>query len=536
MLYAGQKSGQKLLASNPALFLLRKPFMTDWSAGYVTEIDYTYGYYSSLNPLRVPLAFLTNRLQTPSTAIACDLGFGQGLSVAIHAAASSVEWWGTDFNPAQAATAQSLVNASGSQARLFDDSFADFFARSDLPDFDFIGVHGIWTWISDDNRRLIVEFLRKKLKVGGVLYVSYNTFPGYASFAPMRHLLMQHKERFGAPGLGMLPQMEAALKFAERLLEVSPVYVQANPTIGRRLTSLKSSDQHYLAHELFCRDWVPMHFTEFSRWMEPAKLTFAGSTNLVDRIDPINFTGEQRRLLEEITDPTFRELVKTFILDQQFRYEYWVKGPQALEPRDMAAALSQVSVVLTKHITDVPLKFQSQMGEVTLPEATYKPILEALSDQKVTTIGALASRLKAAMSFEVLSEALTILMSKEAISPAQSEAEIARAQSKTTKLNNFLVNRARDGGSISYLASPVTGGGILVPRIAQMFLACRASGEPEASWPQSVARLLHAQGQRVVDTEGTVLESPEAGLKHLEEFARDFRLKYLPMLQALRIA
>ena len=30
--------------------------MSDWTAGYVTDIDYTFGYYAELNPLRVRLA------------------------------------------------------------------------------------------------------------------------------------------------------------------------------------------------------------------------------------------------------------------------------------------------------------------------------------------------------------------------------------------------------------------------------------------------------------------------------------------------
>jgi hypothetical protein len=29
--------------------------MTDWTAGYVADIGYTYGYYTELNPLRVRL-------------------------------------------------------------------------------------------------------------------------------------------------------------------------------------------------------------------------------------------------------------------------------------------------------------------------------------------------------------------------------------------------------------------------------------------------------------------------------------------------
>ena len=32
--------------------------MTDWTAGYIVDIAYTYGYYTELNPLRIKLAFL----------------------------------------------------------------------------------------------------------------------------------------------------------------------------------------------------------------------------------------------------------------------------------------------------------------------------------------------------------------------------------------------------------------------------------------------------------------------------------------------
>ena len=34
--------------------------MSDWTQGYTTEIEYTYGYYSELNPQRIRLAFAYN--------------------------------------------------------------------------------------------------------------------------------------------------------------------------------------------------------------------------------------------------------------------------------------------------------------------------------------------------------------------------------------------------------------------------------------------------------------------------------------------
>ena len=84
-------------------------------------------------------------------------------SVNIHAAACPGEFWGTDFNPSQAAHARALAEASGSGAILLDDSFAELAARPDLPEFDMIALHGIWTWVSEENRRVIIDIIRRKV-------------------------------------------------------------------------------------------------------------------------------------------------------------------------------------------------------------------------------------------------------------------------------------------------------------------------------------------------------------------------------------
>jgi len=69
-----------------------------WTAGYVADIGYTYGYYTELNPLRARLAFLSAGLVPPRNGTHCELGFGQGVSVNTHAAASGSQWHATDFN------------------------------------------------------------------------------------------------------------------------------------------------------------------------------------------------------------------------------------------------------------------------------------------------------------------------------------------------------------------------------------------------------------------------------------------------------
>lgn len=192
--------------------------MQDWNDGYVTDVGYTFGYYGELNPVRTRLALLNAGVAPPTVRTACELGFGQGVSVSVHGAASDVEWHGTDFNPTQAGFARMLAADDARAARLHDAAFEEFCNRTDLPDFDFISLHGIWSWISDANRAVIASFIRRKLKVGGALYISYNTQPGWAAIAPLRDLLIGYHETLAAPGMPSAKRIEASLDFADRLL------------------------------------------------------------------------------------------------------------------------------------------------------------------------------------------------------------------------------------------------------------------------------------------------------------------------------
>lgn len=227
------------------------------------------------------------------------------MSINLHAAASVTGWQGTDFNPAQAGYAQQLAAASGAKVDLYDESFAEFCNRPDLPQFDFIVLHGIWSWISDENRHVIVDFLRRKLKVGGVLYISYNTQPGWAAMAPLRDLA-EHAELMGAPGSGILPRVDSALTFADKLLASGAQYGSANPQVAARLELLKGQDRSYLAHEYFNTHWLPMSFSKMRDWLDQAKLTYACSANYIHHVDLLNLSAEQQKVLADIPDPGFR--------------------------------------------------------------------------------------------------------------------------------------------------------------------------------------------------------------------------------------
>lgn len=511
--------------------------MSDWTAGYVADIGYTYGYYTELNPLRVKLAFLNAGLALPDVGAACELGFGQGLSANIHAAASITQWYGTDFNPGQAAFAQELAAASGSGAQLHDDAFADFARRPDLPEFDYIGVHGIWSWISDENRAVMVDFIRRKLKVGGVLYISYNTLPGWASFAPMRHLMTEHADVLGAEGRGIVSRIDGAIDFADKLLKTNPAFARANPQVAGRLESIKGQNRHYLAHEYFNRDWHPMHVATMADWLAPAKVQFACSANYIDHIDSINLSADQQALLKEIPDPMFRQSVRDFMVNMQFRKDYWVKGARQVSKLETAEGLRALRVLLTTSRDQVSLKVTGALGEATMTESIYAPILDQLADHKPKTLGQLEKTLaEQRITLTQLTEAALLLNGSGHLAVIQEDSASHKARKTSDAFNARLMHLARGSNDIAYLASPVSGGGITVNRFEQLFLLARSQGQkfPEG-WAQFAWQLLAAQGQRLVQ-DGKTLDSSEDNLAELTRQANEFNDKRLPVMKALGIA
>ncbi|MBS7350279.1 MAG: methyltransferase regulatory domain-containing protein [Comamonas sp.] len=511
--------------------------MSDWTAGYVADIGYTYGYYTELNPLRVRLAFLNAGLVAPDIGAACELGFGQGMSTNLHAAASVVQWCGTDFNPAQAAFAQELARVAGSGAQLFDEAFDQFCGRTDLPEFDYIGLHGIWSWISDENRAVIVDFILRKLKVGGVLYISYNTQPGWAAMVPMRDLLTEHAEVLGADGAGIVNRIDSALNFAEQLLAANPSYARANPQIAERIKKIKEQDRHYVAHEYFNRDWQPMAFAKMAQWLAPAKVQWACSAHYLDAIDAVNLTLEQQALLASIPDAMFEQTTRDFCVNQQFRKDYWVKGARQLTALEQLEQLRAQRVILVQPRADVSLKIVGHLGEATLQEAVYAPILDQLADHKPKTLAQLEQAVQSSgIQFAQLLQAIMVLSSSGALLAAQDDAITAKAKKHTERLNSHLMGKVRSSNELHYLASPVTAGGVTVPRFEQLFLLAKQQGHKQPQdWAGFVWNVLAAQNQRLVK-EGQTLQTAEENLAEINRQAIEFANKRLPILKALQIA
>ena len=452
--------------------------MTQDAEGYVSQIGYAFAYHPELNPLRARLALLNAGWAPPAMQSACELGYGQGLAVNVHAAASGVSWRGTDAMPQHAASARGLAQAGG--AELDDQPFEVFCARGDLPAFDFIGLHGVWSWVSDANARTIVAFIGRCLRPGGVVYVSYNALPGAAAMAPLRRLLATYAE--GAADVAIEGRIDAAFDFAGRVLQLTPRYA-ARPEALERVAALRGRGHSYLAHEYFNRDWRPMDVAELGAALAPAGLGYACPAGLLDHVDALNLTPPQRTLLQGLDDPMLRETARDFMLGQQFRRDYWVRGARRLNDDERTAALRETRLVLTRPRDQVVLSVAGALGEAALSGALYDPILDALADGGARTIGEIEHGLEGSgIGLPQIVQAVMVLAGKGDLAPSQDASAVTAAGPATRRLNAAILARARTDGDIQTLASPMTGGGVPVDRVEQLFLLARSEGRRPDEW------------------------------------------------------
>jgi hypothetical protein len=512
--------------------------MSDGADGYLNDIGFVPTYFRDLSPARMRLAILKAGFPAPRIEKACELGFGQGLSLAIHAAASSIEWHGNDINAAHVASARDLLTASGASAHLCHESFAQFAARTDLPDFDYVALAGVWSWISPQNRKVVVDFLRKRLKVGGICYVSYNALPGWAPHMALRDLLVAHAGLSDERSAPILDRVKNAVNFAGRLLNTAPAFARDNPQVAERMARLGGEDLRGVAHEYFNRDLCPMHFSTTASLLAEAALSHAGSAYIGD-LDAIYLTESQKALLDSIEDPAFRMDARDYIANAMFRRDYWIKGPIApLTGSQRADQLRRTRVIATRPAPALPTKLRAVLAlrRVGPPESVYRPILAMLTRFVPMSLGEIESELRPeGATLEQILEAVLLMAAERQLEPVPDREITGADHQAPRKLNRHLLEKLRCGEEIGYLASLVTGGGVHVGRLQQSCLLALGEGvkEPDG-WAEFASKLPPPKSFAVSSSRTDPAQFVERA--QLKEQAAAFARDELPLLEALGIA
>lgn len=513
--------------------------MESWSSGYVTEVVYTHGFYQELIPAQLRFAALSKGFRS-NTDISdgityCELGCGQGVTANIIAAANpEIEVYAIDFNPGHAYNAILLAEkAYLRNIHFYDDSFLEFDNRINLPKFNIISLHGIYSWISRENRETIVRFIGNHLKVGGLVYISYNCLPGWAAPSPLRHLMHMYAEKENGH---LLEKLDNTLNFLEKLQKQEARFFKSTIGIGARINSFKDKNKNYLAHEYLNRDWQPFYHSDVVSDLSAARLSYLSTTDLIEHVDDVNLTTAQQALIAENTDPVLRETIRDYIVNRQFRKDIFGRGAIALSTHEAREEWLETSFALTLRAQDISMKVRAVLGEVTIHAETCRPLTDAI--EAAGGFARLRDLIRdpavARLGWARLQRILRLLVGNGTLHPCPTGMlDMERRRKSTDSFNKVILAQAIHSDKLTYLASPVTGSAINTGRIFRLFLLAyleKIQNEVEFTWS-----ILRRQGQKL-GKDGNILEKDNDNIAFLQEKHKDFLEKFLPVLQRLGIA
>ncbi len=456
-----------------------------WSRGYVADITYSHGYFHELSPPFIRFCLLLEGLDHPGGEDDpegryhyCELGYGQGVSANLHAAANPRgRFWGTDFNPDHALFAQGMAREAGVDAQWLACGF-DELLEADLPQFDCVGLHGVWSWIDEPTRQSVVEFLRRRLKVGGVVYLSYNVMPGWSAEKPLRDLLWLQSELAGGPGDPTPRRIKGALDFAQVLRRGRAAYFEHNPRAGSMLEDMERDDIHVVAHEYFNRSWHITYFADLARSLQAAGLEFGCSLHKSDLVGEVRQRARACGLDAADMNPALRETTHDFILNRRFRRDVFTRGARRLSPATREARLLEVGFVLLRPASAASSTVQTPYGSVTLDPGLLQKLLRVLDGAAApVTLRELRGQAELRdVPLASLVQVLAALVAQGQAWPVFADDQSHAAAGRTRAINRAVAARALEDDVLRYLASPVTGHAIDASRTDRLLLEAWEQG------------------------------------------------------------
>jgi SAM-dependent methyltransferase len=421
--------------------------MTDRSAGgLVGDVPYPYSFIRELAPAWLNFVATLSGFAAPSRGdnfAWCELGCGQGLTAAILAATHpGAEFHGIDAMPAHIDHARRLCANAGIRNLMLHD--LDFAAASEteLASFDYIVAHGVYSWIAPRFRKDICRFIDRQLKPGGLVYISYNALPGWASDGPFQYLLREiarsckgdSKDKF----LAALSRVQAYTAAGARAL-ASSFMATAD---WEQLRKTRSAA--YFAHEYLPSAWQPLYVTEVRAQMADIGLVPAGSATVGDNFDNFVLRAGERKALAGVADPNQRELIRDFFLNTRFRRDVFVRRARRIGDTERAALLAEATFDLQRPVELINFDMSTEAGRVQFDNRAARSIVAALAD---------GPKRLADIAVEGMSRA-DLLANALALFAAQEIRPVSAGWVEVGKLNEAILGRVDGGESLPYIAVP----------------------------------------------------------------------------------
>ncbi len=142
--------------------------------------------------------------------------------------------------------------------------------------FDYIIAHGVYSWVPNALQNKILEMSSQCLSPNGIVYISYNTYPGWHVREMIRHMMLYHTRRYKE----INDRIKEARGLIDFLAEVTPT---ADNYFGMLLKNelevIRRTEDWYLFHDHLEKNNSPVYFHQFMEQAESRGLQYLAEAN-----------------------------------------------------------------------------------------------------------------------------------------------------------------------------------------------------------------------------------------------------------------
>lgn len=315
-----EKKAQQAVVGSPASHMAEPSEISDIKNSY-DDLMYESGAFSqtAINNLEARARLMGLQPAPAANAKVLELGCSMGGNIITQALYyPDAEFTGIDLSGRQVAQGNAIIEKMGLEnVRLeekdiltVDESFGKF---------DYIIVHGIWSWVPDAVKDKIFSICRNNLTEHGIAYISYNVYPGWKRQEQLREIMY-------FAGRDVLEEpLEARTRKGLDALKALAEILENDKGLGGSgklpaIQKILNQNTYYVAHEYMEIFNDPIYVNGFIEWANRHRLAYIGDTDL--HVSFVSWMAEHTR--ERILslaggDYIAKEFYSDILSDRQFR-------------------------------------------------------------------------------------------------------------------------------------------------------------------------------------------------------------------------
>lgn len=222
---------------------------------------------------------------------------------------------GIELSGKQAATAgKSIADLGLKNIQVLNEDILRINSKK-LGTFDYIIVHGVFSWVPEKVQNKILEICRTMLNKNGLAYISYNTLPGWSMRNMVREMLLYHSRKAANPAKQLQQSREFLHILADSLPRTGSLSEQ---WLQREASDLTRVPADYIAHDYLEENNRPMFFRDFISKANEHELKYVAEANLYTMLDS-SLSAPAQAFLDNVTDVTSYEQYLDFFYVKHFR-------------------------------------------------------------------------------------------------------------------------------------------------------------------------------------------------------------------------